>query len=132
MAGGRLQTNAYINEPVADSVLVAVKSASQRIYVQRIRYAPSACIVGTVLSFIDSLTLKSLGKMTILPPALGSGTDEYTLDYGSNGFPLSTGASLTLAVLSGGVNGSLKVSAYQLPPYVVTPYVVPATAGFTA
>ncbi len=127
MAGGRLQTNARVNEPVANAVLVPVRSAAQKIYVQRVVYSPVNYVAGTVLNVVDSLTGVVIGQITVLP-----NVSQFPLEFGYNGMPLSLGASLLLSIVSGGVSGQMQVDAYQLPLMVNTPYVAPHTAGFTA
>ena len=127
MAGGRLQTNVSLSEPVADSILVQARSAVRRVYVQKVIYSPNDFVANTVLNFIDSITGQSIGQITVV-----AGVSQYPLDFGYNGTLLTTGASLVLAILSGGATGRLRVEAYQLPLMINTPYVAPHTAGFTA
>ncbi len=127
MAGGRLQTNVSISEPATGSVLVQVRSTTQRIYVQYIIYSPSDFVAGTVLSFIDSLTLQSIGVISV-----AGITSQYPLDFGYAGTALSVGASLLLSIISGGATGRLRIDAYQLPLMSNATYVAPHTAGFTA
>lgn len=132
---GRFQTNANISAPLANAVLVQVKSASQTIYVQKIVYSPANIIPGTVLNFIDSLTGQSVGSITVMPPSVAQAP--YIIDYSqgdsrSAGTPLTRGASLRLSVTGGGITGRLHIKAYQTPLYVTTAYVPPTTAGFTA
>ncbi len=135
MAGGRAQTNVSINDPQPTSILIQVKSPLHTIFVQKIVYSPANVIVpGTLLGFIDSLTKQTIGTITVMPPSVAQ--PPYTIDYGvgdstTSGTPLSQGASLVLAVFSGGVIGRVHIKAYQLPLFVVAPYVNPQTAGFT-
>ena len=132
MPGGRLQTNASIQEPVPGSILVQVRNPLQTIYIQKIVYSPTSIIPGTVLSFIDSLTLQSIGFITIMPPSVAQ--PPYIIDFGagdsgSSGTALTKGASLVLAVLVGGSAGRIHIKAYQLPLVINVAYVPPATAG---
>ena len=134
MAGGRIQTNISINDPSPLSILVQARSPLQTVYVQKIVYAPSQTIAGTVLSFIDSLTGQSIGRIVVLPDSAQA--VPYVIDYATagehlDGTFLSKGASLQLSILSGGVVGRLHIKAYQLPNSVVTPTPAPMTAGFT-
>ena len=135
MSCGRYQTNASINEPGPNSVLIQVKNPLQTIYIQKIVYAPLGIVAGTVLSFIDSLTLQSIGLITVMPPSVAQ--PPYVIDFGagdsgSSGTALTKGASLVLSVLSGGVTGRMHIKAYQIPLFINVAYVAPKTAGFTA
>ena len=127
MAGGRLQTNVNLSEPVANSILVQGRSAVRTVYVQKVTYSPNDFVANTVLNFIDSITLQSIGQITVV-----AGVSQFFLDFGYNGTPLTVGANLVLAILSGGTTGRLKVDAYQLPLMVNVAYVAPHTAGYTA
>ena len=127
MAGGRLQTNVNLSEPVANSILVTARSVVRTVYVQKVTYSPNDFVANTVLNFIDSITGQSIGQITVV-----AGVSQYYLDFGYNGTPLTVGANLVLAILSGGTTGRLQVNAYQLPLMVATTYVAPHTAGFTA
>ena len=135
MAGGRAQSNVSINDPQPSSVLLFARSPLHTVYIQKIVYNPSNVIVpGTVLGFLDSLTNQTIGTMTVMPPSVAQ--PPYIIDYGigdstTAGTPLSKGANLILSIFSGGVVGRIHIKAYQLPPYFVTPYVAPKTAGFT-
>lgn len=131
MSVGRLQTNAYIVEPALDAVAVRVRSASQRIFVQKISYTPAEFSPSAVLQFTDSLNGKIFGQVAVLPLAVGQ-TTQYIVDFGEDGTPLSTGANLLVKVLSGGMTGRLDIRAYQLPLYVVASRGTSSTAGFTA
>ena len=98
-------------------------------------YNPLTIIAGTVLGFIDSLTLQSIGTMTIMPASIAQAP--YVVDFGAgdtntSGTPLTKGASLILSVISGGVNGRMHIKAYQLPLFINIAYVAPHTAGSTA
>ena len=133
MAGGRAQSNVSINDPSPLSVLVAARSPFHTVYIQKIVYSPSSTIVpGTVLGFLDSLTFQSIGTITVMPPSVAQ--PPYTIDYGigdstTAGTPLSKGASLILSIVSGGVVGRLHIKAYQLPLFIVAPYVAPHAFG---
>ncbi len=134
MPCGRQQTNANINEPAPNSVVVRARSAFQTIYLQKITYSPLGIVAGTVLAFIDSLTGQSVGLITVMPSSVAQ--PPYVIDYSlgdsaSSGTPISQGANLVISVLSGGITGRLHIKAYQIPLYVVAPYVAPMTAGFT-
>lgn len=131
MAGGRAQSNVNLFEPQVGSILVQVQNPLQHIIVERIRYMPTTYVANTVLSFIDSLTNQSIGSIIVVQPGLDALASSYVLEWDTDGFPLSVGANLILGVLSGGVTGSLEVDCFQLPLYIVTPYVAPMTAGFT-
>lgn len=118
MPCGRIQSNATIDEPAVGSILVQARSPLQTIYVQKIVYAPTNINAGTILSFIDSLTLVSVAAITVLPPSVAQ--PPYVIDFTvgdspSSGTPLSQGANLVLAVLAGGVSGRLHIKAYQIP-----------------
>ena len=128
----RYQSNVNLFEPLPNSVLVAPRSAAQHIIVQKIRYYPSVYIDGTVLSFTDSLTGITLATMSVAPMSVGLSPDANTINFDEDGVPLSTGASLILNVLSGGISGSMQIDSFQLPVLIMTPYVAPQTAGFTA
>jgi len=136
MAGGRIQTNASINDPQPTSTLIQARSSNHVLYVQKIIYSPANSIVaGTLLGFLDSLTGQSIGTITVMPPSVAQ--PPYVIDYGTGdsltaGTPLSKGASLVLAIFSGGVVGRLHIKGYQLPIFGVVKYVAPMTAGFTA
>ena len=136
MAGGRLQCNVSLSEPTIDSVVIRARSSAHTIYMQKVVYSPSAVIVpGTVLAFLDSITGASIGLITVMPASVAQ--PPYVIDYGvgdsiTSGVPLTKGANLIMSILAGGMTGRLHVKAYQLPLYVVTPRVFPATAGFTA
>ena len=101
MAGGRLQTNVNLSEPVANSILVTARSVVRTVYVQKVTYSPNDFVANTVLNFIDSITGQSIGQITVV-----AGVSQFFLDFGYNGTPLTVGANLVLAILSGGTTPS--------------------------
>ncbi len=113
MSRTRGRGSVSINEPAIDAILVTAKSTRQRVVVQGIRYFPTTYVAGTILNFIDSLTLQIIGQMIILP-----NITQVSLDYGDGGTALTLGAHLKLAVIAGGVTGRMIIDTTQAPIYV--------------
>ena len=128
----RYQSNVNFFEPLPNSVLLSPRSAAQHIIVQKIRYYPTTYIDGTVLTFTDSVSGNILATMQVAPMVVGLSPDANKIDFDEDGVAMMTGASLILNVISGGISGSMQIDSFQLPVLIMTPYVAPQTAGFTA
>ncbi len=113
MSRPRGRSSVSITEPAVDAMLVVAKSTRQRVVIQGIRYFPTTYVAGTILNFIDSLTLQIIGQLIILP-----NVTQFSLDYGDSGTSLTLGAHLKLAVIAGGVTGRMIIDTTQAPIYV--------------
>ncbi len=90
------------------SPLVTAKSATRIITVIKISFMPSTYEASTV-SFLDSISGKSIGSMTI-PATAPSGSNTFVLDWGPVGTKLTAGANLLIA---GNATGRLHIEAVQ-------------------
>jgi len=97
--------------PTIDTLLIAAKSATRVICVQRITFVPIQYFDAT-LSFIDTVTNKSIGNIVVPASGPSLGRNMYYLDFGPRGTPLSAGANLILGV-TGGAVGRLHIEAFQ-------------------
>lgn len=94
------------------SILILAKSATRIVCVQRITFTPTV-YSGTTITFVDSVTLKSIGRLDVplVPPsATDNGSHGMYLDWGPTGTKLSIGANL---IIGGNGNGRLHIEAYQ-------------------
>lgn len=91
--------------------LITAKSATRIVTVLLITFTPAMAGSGT-LSFLDSLTNRVIGVMTLMPQALGAGSNSLTLDFGS-GTPLRAGANLILSETYGMPTGRVHLEAVQ-------------------
>ncbi len=124
MASGRLQTNVTLALPAMTSVVVAARSVTQSIRVQKIVFTPSTFDSTTQLIFRDSLTQQVVGTIAGLNASSKRGSTARVLDFGGAGVKLSPGANLELLQAGGSTGGVLKVSAFQTPAIgqaIVTP-----------
>lgn len=99
-----------LNLPLVTSVLIAAKSTTTKICVQRIVFVPTTYIA-SVLTFLDSLTGVKVAQITV-PDSAVNQDDLWPVDFGERGTPLSAGASLVLGTTNGAV-GRLHIDAYQ-------------------
>ena len=97
--------------PTVDPLLVKAKSATRVVCVQRITFVPIQYLDAT-LSFIDSISNKSIGNLVVPSSGPSLGRNMFYLDFGPRGTALSTGANLILGV-TGGAVGRLHVEAFQ-------------------
>jgi hypothetical protein len=117
--------------PGSISPLITAKAPNRIVTVQKIVFSPSVW-TGTILSFLDSVTLIQIGSLSIptVEPAVGDGNDMLFLDFGPTGTQLAPGSNL---LMGGTGTGRLHIEAYQKGPLPgPLKYVAPMTAGFTA
>lgn len=100
-----------IDLPAVNNILIQAKSATRVICVQRITFVPIQYFDAT-LSFVDTVTNKSIGNIVVPSSGPSLGRNMYYLDFGPRGTPLSVGANLILGV-TGGAVGRLHIEAFQ-------------------
>lgn len=104
------RSGADLDLPSVTPVLIAAASATKRIRVLFISFTPSSSATTGTLTFLDSLTGKAIGALTVSPTT----ANQLALDFGQAGIKLSPGAHLLLGI-TGGAIGRLHVDAVQVP-----------------
>lgn len=96
--------------------MIAVRSANFQLFIQRIRFAPTTYSAKTLTFQDDAGTPVPIGLMSI-PAAAGTtgGDDQFLLDYGADGAPLTAGKNLDVVASAAGVAGRLIIEAYEKP-----------------
>lgn len=123
-----------VDLPTANPILIAAKSPSRIVTVQRITFVPAVYVQAT-LTFSDSVTGTIIGTFDVpaTKPQAGDSSDMLFLEYGPTGTKLAAGSNLLIGVTANGASGRLHIEAYQKGPLPgPSPYVAPRTAGFTA
>lgn len=97
------------------TAVVSVKSANHQLFIQRITFSPTTYAAKT-WTFQDSAgTPIPAGFMSIpaSAPTTGGFSDQYILDFGPEGYPLTVGKDLNLIMSAAGAAGSLHIEAYE-------------------
>lgn len=97
------------------TAVVSVKSVNHQLFVQRITVSPTT-YAAKKWTFQDSAgTPIPAGQMSIpaSAPTTGGFNDQYILDYGPEGYPLTVGKNLNMIMDATGAAASLHIEAYE-------------------
>lgn len=95
--------------------IVAVKTTNHQLFIQRIIFSPTTYSAKTLGFQDDAGTPVPIGLMSIPAAAVTTGgyTDQYILDYGPAGMPLTAGKNLDGVLSGAGPAGPIRIEAYE-------------------
>lgn len=98
--------------PVTD--LLTPKDATYTLYIQRITVAPTTYSAKTLTFQDDATSPVPIGFISIPASApTAGGRQDYTIDFGEEGTPLTEGKNLDLSLSGAGVAGRIHIVGYQ-------------------
>jgi hypothetical protein len=97
---------------------ITPRSAEHTIYIQRISFAPTTYATQNFLFRDGAGTPVPIGQITVPGAALTTGVNQWVIDYGPEGTPLTKGEELDVIVSAAGLAGRLVVEAYEVGPQV--------------
>lgn len=97
---------------------ITPKSAEHTLYIQRISFAPTTYAAQNFTFRDGAGTPVPIGVISVPASALTTGVNQWVLDYGPEGTPLTKGKELDVIVSAAGLAGRLVVEAYEVGPQV--------------